>query len=258
MSGEPTIYFRQWGEGVPVIVLHGLFGSMENLGMITRLLKDKFCIYGLDLPDHGRSKHVDKISIEGMAEIIVSWMQEQGISKSHFLGHSLGGKVCMEVALRYPQMVDKLVVADIAPVKYVPRHDDVFAGLNAIDLNTIRSRKDAASVLAQYVKEPSTRSFLLKNLEKNDDGWQWRMNLDGLSRNYQSLIIGNSTEFPPFNRPVLFIKGEKSDYILPEYKETILQLFPQSQLKVIHNTEHWLHAEKPEIFAGIVERFLKY
>lgn len=252
-----VIYHRQVGSGEPLIAIHGLFGSIENLGMITRLLKDNFSIYSLDLPNHGRSVHLDEVSLSIMAKAIVEWMDSQNLKQAHFLGHSLGGKVAMEITLRYPERVNKLVVADIAPVGYERRHDDVLAGFAAVDLKAIQSRKDADVAMAKHVPEIAVRSFLLKNLEQVDGYWQWRVNLAGLSQSYDDLIAGNSADFPPAKAPTLFIKGELSNYILPQHKEIILSLFPKANVKVIANTEHWLHAEKPEIFASIVRRFLE-
>ena len=250
------LYHCHWGQGEPVVALHGLFGSMENLGLITRLLKDEFSVYGVDLPNHGHSAHVATMSLASMAEAVVAWMDSLGLAQAHFLGHSLGGKVSMEVALRYPHKVTKLIVADIAPVAYSRRHDQVFDGLRAVNLESLSRRGDADKLMQPYVAEPAIRQFLLKNLEKNQGRWQWRMNLDVLINDYDQYILGNTTEFPPFEKPVLFIKGERSDYILPEHKQPILNLFPQAAVKIIHNTEHWLHAEKPDIFTGIAKRFL--
>ena len=251
-----AIYHRQVGSGEPLIAIHGLFGSIENLGMITRLLKGDVSVYSLDLPNHGRSLHIDKVTLPIMAKVIVEWMDAQQIQNAHFLGHSLGGKVAMEIALRFPERVNKLVVADIAPVAYERRHDDVLAGFAAVDLASIKSRKEADIAMAEYVPEIAVRSFLLKNLEQVEGRWQWRINLDGLSRSYENLIAGNSTSLAPANAPTLFIKGERSNYILPEHKDAILRLFPRASVKVIADTEHWLHAEKPDIFSGIVKRFL--
>jgi esterase len=251
------IHFKQWGDGEALIVIHGLFGTLENLGMINRLLKDQFSIYGLDLPNHGGSEHTDAASIPEMAEAIVEWMKENTLDSANFLGHSLGGKVSMEIALRYPERVNKLVVADIAPVQYPRRHDEVFNGLNSVDLNSIATRKEAEVAMSEYIHEPSIRSFLLKNLQRKDEQWHWKMNLKGLEEHYETFIASNASDCEPFEKPVLFIKGEKSNYILPEYKEETVKRFPNAQVKVISDTEHWLHAEKPEIFAGIVRRFLE-
>ena len=177
-----SLHHQQSGTapGTPVIVLHGLFGSLENLGVITRQLSENFTVYSLDLSNHGRSAHTDAISLLSMAEDVVAWMATNALEQAHFLGHSLGGKISMEIALRYPDKVASLIVADIAPVAYTRRHDDVFAAFHAVDLQAIKTRMDADKMMRPYVDELSTRSFLLKNLERKDDGWFWRINLHGL------------------------------------------------------------------------------
>lgn len=255
----PAIYSRQTGDihAPPIIVIHGLFGSLDNLGLIARKLSDSYCVYSLDLPNHGRSAHTDSTSLVSLAEAVAHWMDENDVARAHILGHSLGGKVGMEIALRYPEKVDRLMVADIAPVAYHARHDDVFAAFRAVDLGAIQSRMDADKMMQPYVSELSTRSFLLKNLEKTSEGsWYWRANIDGLIGAYDQLIEANSDSFPSFSAPVLFIKGELSPYILPEHRDAILSLFPNASVKVINGTQHWLHAEKPDIFVGIIKRFL--
>ena len=290
MELTSSIFHRYWTESelksspvskpVPksIVFVHGLFGSIENLGMIIRLLKDEFSIYAIDLPNHGRSQHTIDTSLESMATAMLNWMDAVGLDCVDLVGHSLGGKVCMELALRYPDRVNRLIVADIAPVAYPRRHDDVFEAYRAVDLDKIKSRADADALMSPYVALASTRSFLLKNLEKNTNNtsanptdtlkdkignmdvpksaWRWRVNFDALEAGYNNIISANTTSSTPFTKPVLFIKGENSDYIMPEYQESILALFPNAGVKVISNTEHWLHAQKPEIFAGLVRRFL--
>lgn len=249
--------YKQEGQGEPLVLIHGLFGSLENLGMIARLLKADFSLYSLDLPNHGRSFHIDTMTLPAMADMLKQWMDDQGLSSCHFLGHSLGGKVAMELALRYPDRVKQLIVADIAPVAYVRRHDDVFRGFNGVDLSSISRRQQADEQMKTHVSEVAVRSFLLKNLEPGEDGrWQWRINLAGIQRDYENLIAANSQDLAPFQQKTLFIKGELSSYILPEHKQAILALFPQASVRVIKDTNHWLHAEKPELFSGIVRRFL--
>jgi esterase len=162
----------------------------------------------------------------------------------------------MELALRQPERGVKLIVADIAPVAYQRRHDDVFAGFRAVDLTTIEHRTDAYRDMEPFVSDILTRDFLLKNLFREGGRWRWKINLDVLERDYDKLIDGNTIELPPFDGPVLFIKGEKSSYILPVHREAILDRFPRANIRTMSGTDHWLHAEKPEIFASIVKRFL--
>ena len=253
-----AIYHRQLSDvGEPLVLIHGLFGSLENLGVIAKQLANEYAVYALDLPNHGRSAHTTgTISLLSMTEAVVEWMDTVGLSRAHFLGHSLGGKVGMEIALRYPERVNKLIVADISPIAYSRRHDDVFAAFRAVDLSRVKTRLDADQFMRPHVAELSTRSFLLKNLDKADSGWQWRINVEGLIASYEHLIDANVQDRPAFTEPVLFIKGEHSPYILPEHRDSILRLFPQASVKVINGTQHWLHAEKPDIFSGIVRRFL--
>ncbi|MBX2808427.1 MAG: alpha/beta fold hydrolase [Cellvibrionaceae bacterium] len=252
---ESLLFYRHWGEGEPLVMLHGLFGSIENLGMVSRQLKDDFSVYAVDLPNHGRSPHTQSLSLGLMADRLIRWMDQQSLAQVHFLGHSLGGKVAMEVALRYPERVRQLLVVDIAPVAYPRRHDAIFSAFDAVDLGAIRQRQHADAAMQAHVPEAAVRSFLLKNLEQSQGRWQWRMNLPVLRDDYEQLIAANSADCAAFTRPVLFVKGERSSYIVAAYQQAILQRFPQAQVRVITNTEHWLHAEKPALFASIARRF---
>jgi len=238
----------------PIVLLHGLFGSLENVGGIARLLSKEYGVYSLDLPNHGRSRHIDESSLSTFADRIEMCLDELGVQESFVVGHSLGGKVAMEVALRKPLAVKKLVVLDIAPVKYPRRHDDVFQGLSSIDLKAIKSRGDADKLMKAQVPELAVRSFLLKNLYKVDDNYSWRMNLASIKEGYEQLINANANL--TYENDVLFLKGENSNYITEEYRKEILSRFPKTQLKIVSDTEHWLHAEKPDIVASIIQRFL--
>ena len=250
-----SIDYSVRGQGEPLVLMHGLFGSRENLGAIARFLSDYFCVYSLDLPNHGRSAHSDEFDLHSMAESIDAWMQGIGLSKALFFGHSLGGKAAMEFALVYPHRVSKLVVADIAPVAYGHRHELVFEGLLAIDLPQLNSRVEANAVLERYVPELPVRNFLLKNLQKNTQGeFEWRMNLQSIHTHYADLIKANSEVC--IDKPVLFLKAENSEYIKAEYRNDIVSRFSAAELKVVSNTGHWLHAEKPELIARLVQRFL--
>lgn len=248
------LHFKVAGEGKPLVLLHGLFGSLENLGAIARLLASEFTVYSVDLPNHGRSSHNSGVDLAFMADAVWQWMAQEGLPGAGIVGHSLGGKVAMEVALAHPDHIAKLVVIDVAPVPYPPRHHDVFAGLNAIRPAELASRAEAEAFMAPHVKEPAVRSFLLKNLVKGEEGFRWRMNLKDIQREYPKLIDENRAD-GVFEAPVLFLKGEASDYILPDYHEAITGRFPAAQFKVIADTGHWLHAEKPELVATLIRKF---
>lgn len=239
----------------PLVLLHGLFGSYENLGVVERSLSEQFQVINIDVRNHGRSDHSDDMNYTLMADDLAQTLDSLNVTCAAVLGHSMGGKLAMAFALAQPQRVCKLILADIAPVAYPARHNAIFAGLNAVDLSAISSRNEADVKLAAYIDEPGVRQFLLKNLLKHDDKFSWRFNLAALQKNYQQLI-GEPQVKGSYNGPTLFIKGGDSDYILPEHKARIMQLFPQAQAKVIQGTGHWLHAEKPAVFTKLVKDFL--
>jgi esterase len=239
-----------------VILLHGLFGSLDNLTMLRRELEKDFQVLSIDLPDHGRSEFSTSFSFEHYAQHIALLMDELAIAQAHVVGHSLGGKIAMCLALTHPQKVSKLVLADIAPVAYPPRHQAVFAGLNAVDLANLQDRAEAKAQLALHIEEEGVRQFLLKSLYQQDNNWHWRFNLAMLQRDY-TLLCGAIESAHSFNKPVLFIKGGLSEYLLPQHKAHIDRLFPQAQAKIIQGTGHWLHAEKPVIFNRLVSDFLQ-
>jgi esterase len=244
-------------KGDPLLVLHGLFGSLGNLGWQSRELSKDFAVTGLDLRNHGASPHSDIMTYPSMAQDVLEYMDDNGIDSSHLLGHSMGGKVAMQVALMAPERVNRLVVADIAPVRYEKgEHGTIFEGLNAIDLNAVQSRREAESVLAEYEGDEMVRQFLLTNLAKNSDGhFYWRINLSALQSNYQALREKPESS-GSFYGPVLFIKGADSSYIQEKHRDEIMTMFPNASMKVIMQTGHWLHAEKPQTFFRIAYDFL--
>jgi esterase len=239
-----------------LMLIHGLFGSLDNLTALRRQFTDDYQVISIDLPDHGKSSFTDSFSFENYAQLVFELVQSLNIQQLSVVGHSLGGKVAMQLALQHSELIRQLVVLDIAPVKYAARHSNVFNGLNNVNLSTLQSRKDADNALAVYVEEVSTRQFLLKSLYNQDDIWQWRFNLPMLQQDYAQLSEAINSD-TTFNGPVLFIKGELSDYLLPEHRDTVVKLFPSSQSKMVSNTGHWLHAEKPEVCAKLIRHFLQ-
>ncbi len=250
------LHYRVSGQGEPLVILHGLFGTLENWGSQIRALSEHFQVWAIDLRNHGRSPWSDRMDYPSMCDDLLEFLDDHQLDQVLLLGHSMGGKAAMQLALDHPRRIRKLVVVDIAPVRYSHGHDDVFQGLYSIDLAHIRSRSEAEQALSEYVSEPGVRQFLLKNLYRDKDHFAWRMNLDGLHREYESLI-----EAPEgsghYSGPTLFIKGAKSDYITESYRGAIGRAFPEASAKIIEGAGHWPHAEKPAVFTRLLLRFLQ-
>lgn len=252
-----SLYFEHHGQAQnpALILIHGLFGDSDNLKSMSRALSDNYYVINLDLRNHGQSPWTDTMPFTAMAADVLAVMDQLEISQAHILGHSLGGKVAMEVALTAPERLLSLIVADIAPVRYPPSHNTIIQALSQVPLANIQSRQEADAILARSIQEIGVRQFLLKNLRQTDNGWAWRMNLATLSACYPDLI-GAPTREGVYQGPVLFIRGGQSNYVQAEHKEAILSRFPHAQVKTIAETGHWLHAEKPLVFNGLVQRFL--
>ncbi len=251
------LHASRLGSGPPVLLLHGLFGSGANLGALARALQDRFTVFSLDLPNHGRSDWLEEGSLDAMAGAVAGWMQHHGLQAAALVGHSLGGKVAMELALRRPALARALVVADIAPVPYPAHHDEVFAALDAVAAADCRSRQEAAQLMAGHLAEPAVVQFLLTSLQRRSEGtYRWRFNLEGLKRDYR-MVRDAPDPAAPYRGPVLFVKGGASDYIREAHRTHILALFPRADVKVMPGCGHWLHAERPALFNGIVRRFLE-
>jgi len=247
--------YQQQGSGPNIILIHGLLGSLENLNMVAKGLKDNFTVTSVDVRNHGNSFHENNMDYAVLAQDIVNLMDNLSIFDAHILGHSMGGKIAMQLALSSPERVNKLLIADIAPVVYPPHHNQIIAGLQSIDLKTTKSRKEADKQLANFVEEASVRQFLLRNLILTNNALSFKCNIEFISHCYQQVMQayqGSST----FTKETLFIKGGNSDYILADHRTVIATLFPNSKAKIIQGTGHWLHAEKTVAFNKIVNDFL--
>ncbi|HEV8718904.1 MAG TPA: alpha/beta fold hydrolase [Candidatus Binatia bacterium] len=250
------LHSESYGHGHPLIILHGLFGSLENWRTLSKTCSQSFQVFALDQRNHGRSLHSEVFNYRVMVEDLREFLQQQGLSSTHLLGHSMGGKAAMQFAITYPQKVDKLVVVDIAPRAYPPEHDDIFAALFSLEVQDLRSRQQADIALARKIPDLSLRQFLLKNLEREaSGGFRWRINLDAIYKSYAEILKGLEGT-GQFRHPALFIRGGNSGYIHPEDEPTIKAIFPQAQLVTIPRTGHWVHAEAPQEFASIVLNFL--
>lgn len=248
--------YSEQGSGEPVVLMHGLFGSQSNLGVLARELAAHYWVISVDLRNHGLSPQSDEMNYPVMAADIIELLDELQIEQARLVGHSMGGKVGMQIALSAPQRVRALVVADIAPVTYRAHHDAVLDGLELLWNEPPLSRAQAAEILQPYVAEELTRAFLLKNLYRREDGrFGLKINLPAILENYTPKLSA-APEGEPFSGPVLFVKGELSAYIQEKHRQLIVALFPAAQLKIIPQTGHWLHAEKPQVFNKLVARFL--
>jgi len=267
---------RTIGEaGPPVVFVHGLFGQGKNWTTIAKALADGHRVTLLDLPNHGHSPWTDTVDYEDMAELVADELESYG-EPATLVGHSMGGKVAMTLALRRPELLRALVVVDIAPVEYPVsggRTDDpdeeaspfadYIAAMKALDLTTLERREDADEALQAAVPSRMVRGFLLQSLVReglgSGGGWRWRLNLDLLERDLERLR--GFPEPPPdahYDGPVLWIAGANSHYVLPEDRVHMDALFPSTRLVRIKNAGHWVHSEQPEIFTETLRRFLDH
>ena len=252
-----NLNFKSIGSGFPLIILHGLLGSLDNWQSIAKQFGEYFEVFIIDQRDHGRSPHTPEFSYALLVTDIREFMQQQGIDRAHFIGHSMGGKVAMHLALEHPERVAKLIVVDVAPVEYEDRHSDVFKALFAVDLRTLGSRQQAEGTLRSILgNDESTVQFLMKGLYRDDDNrFQWRFDVQALYDAYDEISSGIESD-KPFEGDTLFIKGEKSEYINASNFSEIIDLFPNNQLVEIAGAGHWVHAENPVQFTDAVLKFL--
>ena len=251
------LYYRQQGEGADLIMLHGLFGSCDNLGMLTRVLANSYKVTSVDLRDHGRSPHTDEISYPVMAEDILSLMDTLEIPSAAVFGHSMGGKVVMQMAAVAPDRITKMIVGDIAPIEYGHNHVAVLTAQEAVrDAHPpIDGRKAAEAIMDPFIEEDGVLPFLLTNLRRDGDRWQWRHNLDLIVSDYPN-IAKAPDRGEPFGKPVLFMKGANSAYITEEARAEVAARYTSVKLHVLSGTGHWFHAEKPEATLRVIEEFL--
>jgi pimeloyl-ACP methyl ester carboxylesterase len=252
------LHFQSYGEGPPLIILHGLFGSLENWHSISQKLAADFRVFAVDQRNHGRSAHAADMSYQSMAQDLKEFVTSQQLSEVNLLGHSMGGKTAMSFALNYPDRVERLIVADIAPRAYPPHHSEILTALLSLDLSSFKNRKDMEAHLAPLIPDLATRQFLLKNVKRDSAGaFYWQMNLTAIHRNYDRLNEALSSQ-QPFAKPTLFIRGDRSDYIRDEDLASIRRLFPKAELYEIPGAGHWVHVDAPEAFLRKVREFLKY
>jgi pimeloyl-ACP methyl ester carboxylesterase len=250
------LHFKQLGHGEPLVLLHGLFGSADSWHPIALRLAEKFQVFAVDHRNHGQSPHHAEMNYPLMAGDVIKFMATRRLERAMVIGHSMGGKTAMQLALQFPERVEKLVVADMAPRAYAPAHDKIFAALLALDLPSFQTRQQIEDALAVEIPNLVLRRFLLKNIGRNPAAeFFWKINLHGLARNYLKLgePVAAAT---PFAKPTLFIRGGKSNYIKAKDEPLIWEIFPQSQILTIAGASHWVHADQPAEFLHLLLEFL--
>lgn len=248
------LYYREMGQGQPLVILHGLFGFSDNWQTHAKRLSEYYRVILVDLRNHGHSPWSDDFSYGLMAEDLKELFDALNLSKVILLGHSMGGKVAIHFAQRYPAFIEKLIVVDIGVKSYPQHHEHIIGGMHAIDLDAIKVRSEAEAILKQHIDSDGVRQFILKNLYWKEKGQlAWRMNLPVLEAKMSEILAGVPDE--EVMLPTLFIRGELSGYILDKDIATLEERFADSQLVTVQGAGHWVHAEAPEEFLDAVLSF---
>ncbi len=248
------LFCRTYGRGEPLVILHGFLGCSDNWHTLAGRLGGRFRVLVPDLRNHGRSPHASGFGIPELAGDIRRLLDDHGIGRAALLGHSLGGKAAMRLALDAPERIERIAVADIAPRAYPPRTFPEVDAMLALDRATLASRADADAALAAAVPDAAVRGLLLKNLERGDDGrLRWRCNLAALARHAARIL--EPVDGPPFPGPALFLRGGRSDYVTDADLPAIRRLFPRAESAIIPGAGHWLHADAPD---AVLEQLLRF
>jgi esterase len=252
------LFYRKFGSGQPLIILHGLFGQSDNWNSLSKqFAAGGLEVYALDLRNHGLSPHSEIWDYSAMVADVQELIADLGLKKVILLGHSMGGMVAMQLATEHPDLLDKLLVADMAPKKYPLHHEAVIEGLRSVDFSIIKNRKEAEAQLSRFVKDGGTLQFLLKNLYwVSDTQLGWRFNLDVIANN--QTVVGQpfDTDRARCYVPTWFIRGENSEYVLDSDLPLISKVFPDSKLITILGAGHWIHAEQPRLFFNEVAKII--
>jgi esterase len=249
------LFFREMGEGEPMIILHGLFGSSDNWLTQAKLFAPQYRVLSIDLRNHGQSPHSDDFDYPSMVSDLNEFIQDQNVNDPIIIGHSMGGKTAMNFALAHPDKISKLIVVDIAPRAYNLEHYTIVEGLKAIPIDQLTSRNEADDILSQHITEPDVRQFLLKNLQrKSTGGFSWKINLPVIADKLPN--VGLDLQFQgQLKKPTLFIRGARSKYVRDEDWKRVTEIFPRAELETM-DTGHWVQAEKPQEFADVVMKWL--
>lgn len=252
-----NLFFRKAGAGKPLIILHGLFGSSDNWFSLSKVFSEQFTVYTIDQRNHGQSPQSDDFNYRLLTEDLEQFIVDHNIQSPIIIGHSMGGKTAMNLAIKRPELVSELIVVDIAPKAYPVHHAQILEGLNSISLPQLGSRNEADTLLARYVPEADVRQFLLKNLTRDSEGkFNWKINLSAIDMHLEEL--GESMQYQgTFSKPTLFVKGARSSYFKEADDMLIKKFFPNAKVETL-DTGHWVQAEKPQEFVATVLNFLNH
>lgn len=251
--------YQEFGQGRPVIILHGLFGSARNWQGIARALAADHHVITPDLRNHGQSPHTDSMTYHEMADDVIRILDKLKIGEAVIIGHSMGGKVAMTAALTEPERFNGLIIADIAPVTYAHDFALLIEAMNSIRLSNITSRANAEAQLEQFIKEKSLVQFIIQNLVRTENGFRWRINLKQISSSMASLgQFPESLQGRSSRLPALFLGGADSNYLRSMHNPAIFEYFPAAEITMIEGAGHWLHADKPNEFLENIKSFINY
>ncbi len=260
MTDLHTLEYRKVGEQGPALIcLHGLYGYGRNWNSLARQLSKNYQVFLPDLRNHGKSFHDSDWTYPAMAKDIADLAEQLGLSSFSLLGHSMGGKVSMQYALDYGQhSLERLIIVDIAPRDYNPAyHQGILTALQALNLSSLESREQADQQLQSQISEAGVRSFLLSNLLKTEQGWEWQFNLPVLHDGLTNVTANIETRSAPFDScPVLFLAGSESNYVRRSDLTEIQTLFPAAELEWIQGAGHWVHVDQPQALLERVQNFL--
>lgn len=240
-----NINYELHGCGPPIIMLHGLFGSARNWRGMAKQMGETFSVYAPDARNHGESEHCNSMSYPEMADDLAGFIKEHNLGRVSIIGHSMGGKTAMCFALRHEALIDKLIIMDIAPCRYENDYLPLIESMQNLDCDAIRSRSEANEILSAKIPDPTLRLFLLQNLVKNDNVYQWRINLEALKNNLENIAGFPESDQRTVAKEALFLAGEHSDYIQASHHSLIESVFSSSTIRVISDAAHWLHADQP-------------
>ncbi len=247
------------GEGFPIVILHGLFGMLDNWQTIGKRLADNgYMVYLIDQRDHGKSPFTNEFSYQILADDLHDFMEENWLYKAHIMGHSMGGKTIMQFSFDHSDFIEKMVVVDVCNTAYKGGHEIIFQAIDEIDVANTNNRENVYNHLLQYKLDEGTTQFLLKNLQrKKESGYEWKMNVRLLKENYANILTSVGNVNDTTEAKTLFIRGENSDYIKEENYAAIHKQFTNAAITTIADAGHWVHADQPEKLLQEVLTFFK-